>query len=225
MGGCREPKYEDMLHAFELGMLSDSNREKLEIHLLECDHCFENARGLADAAVLLRDDPDVKQFIDHIDKKKQPSKPARHKILNLLWPEKPRYILAKPIVILILFLIVSYPIYRFGVYQPSGYQQTINLFPMRGGNANIISLEKGGEVIVNFVFENAKPGKLYDITISTRDGEIIYSDNKFSNFNTSGLGSIALPVNEFEKGDYVLNIVDPTSDERDSTYTYYFKAE
>lgn len=225
MDECREPKYEDMLHAFELGMLSDANREKLEIHLLECDHCFEKANDLRDAAVLLKDDSDVKRLIDQIDKKKELSKPARHKILNLLWPEKPRYILAKPLVILILFLIVSYPIYRFGVYQPSRYQQTINLFPMRGGNFDIISLENDGEVIINFVYENAEPDNIYHITISTRDGDIIYSDDKFSGFNGSGLGSITLPVGKFDRGRYALSIADPASDNRDSTSTYYFKAE
>ena len=225
MDGCREPKYENMLHAFELGMLSDNDREKLQIHLLGCDHCFDKARDFEDATILLRDDPDVKQTIDQIDKKKQPSKPARFKILNLLWPEKPRFMLAKPLAILALLLIISYPIYRFGVYQPSEYQQTISLFPMRGGSADIISLEKGGEVVISFVYEKAQPGNVYHIRLTSRDGDIIYSDDKFSGFNGSGLGSITLPVGKFDRGRYALSIANPASDNRDSTSTYYFKAE
>ncbi len=225
MDECREPKYEDMLHAFELGMLSDNDREKLQIHLLGCDHCFDKARDFEDATILLRDDPDVKQTIDQIDKKKQPSKPARLKILNLLWPEKARFIPAKPLIMIILLMMVSYPIYRFGFDQQSDYTQTINLFPLRGGKQKIVSLKRGGEVIVNFVYENVKPGKFYQIELKSRDGDVIYSDDKFSNFNTSGLGSITFPSSEFEKGGYILSIVDPKSDKRDSISTYYFQVE
>ena len=49
-----------MLHAYELGMLSDSEREELEIHLLDCDHCYARLMEMKQEMSLLRNDPDVR---------------------------------------------------------------------------------------------------------------------------------------------------------------------
>jgi hypothetical protein len=223
--GCTEPKYADMLHAFELGMLSDADRERLEIHLLKCEHCFEKAKALKPATRLLRDDPDVRQFIIQAAEERDLSKQRRPRILNLLWPEKPRFVLPKPLSLLILLVVLSYPVYRLGFHKSPGYTQTVNLFPMRGGGQSMVSLEKGGDVIINFVFEQAVPGKDYRIVLAARDSDVVYSDDDFADFNRSGLGTVRLPVNRFKEGDYVLEIYDPALDKAENRVVYYFKAE
>ena len=67
MAGCSDERFEKMLYAYELGMLSAEEREAVEMHLLECEHCFERAKQFRDAARLLQVDPAVRDAIRRID--------------------------------------------------------------------------------------------------------------------------------------------------------------
>jgi hypothetical protein len=223
---CTGKKYRDKLHAFELGMLSDSDRRLLEIHLLECKDCFDEARSMKESTELLRDDPDIKDAVKQISAgDKHVSESILHKVKRLLWPADSKFAFVKPVTAIILLIIIAYPVYRLGFYKPSEFRQTINLFPMRAEGQNILLLEMGGDVVINFVYEDAIPGNIYNIIITSRDGEIIYSNKKFDNFNDSGMGSTILPVNKFKPGDYILEISDPSFDRTFDRFIYYFKAE
>jgi len=46
MSACTDQKFERMLHPYELGMLPDADRAEFEIHLTECDSCFQKALKL-----------------------------------------------------------------------------------------------------------------------------------------------------------------------------------
>jgi tetratricopeptide (TPR) repeat protein len=63
MAGCTDNRFEKMLYAYELGMLSDEDRAAVEMHQLECEHCFERAKRFREAARLLQVDPTVRQSI------------------------------------------------------------------------------------------------------------------------------------------------------------------
>jgi hypothetical protein len=40
MSGCIDKRFEDMLHAFETGMLSGTELLEFQEHLLSCEYCF-----------------------------------------------------------------------------------------------------------------------------------------------------------------------------------------
>lgn len=58
---CTDMRYSAMLHAYELGMLSDDDRLGFQAHMLSCRHCFERAQKLEAISELLRTDPDVRE--------------------------------------------------------------------------------------------------------------------------------------------------------------------
>ncbi|MBU0982371.1 MAG: zf-HC2 domain-containing protein, partial [candidate division Zixibacteria bacterium] len=62
MSDCTDKRYEQLLHAFELGMLNDDDRLAFQEHLLNCPHCFEQARAMEDVADLMRNDDDIRQI-------------------------------------------------------------------------------------------------------------------------------------------------------------------
>lgn len=68
---CGEKHFSDMIYAYELGLLPEENRREFEIHLMECDSCFENLNKFKQEAYLLKNDPDVqesvKQFLEKND--------------------------------------------------------------------------------------------------------------------------------------------------------------
>lgn len=62
MSECINKRFEDMLHAFELGMLSDKDYNEFQMHLLDCEYCFERARKLEPAAEMIRNDCDFQEI-------------------------------------------------------------------------------------------------------------------------------------------------------------------
>jgi tetratricopeptide (TPR) repeat protein len=63
MSGCSDKHFEKMLYAYELGMLSDEDRREVELHQLECDHCFHRAKEFREAARLLSHDEVIHESI------------------------------------------------------------------------------------------------------------------------------------------------------------------
>ena len=186
MSVCIDPKFREMLHAFELDMLSESDRNLLEAHLVECESCFEEARRMLGESEILRHDPEIKSIIKTIESETEhQEKPVLRRIKELLWPENPKLSFIKPLTVLILLAAISYPVYRIGFHKSRIHRQTINLFPMRGAERNIVNPEEGGEVIINFVVEDVSPGREYILSIRNHSGELVYFDSTFSDFKTS----------------------------------------
>lgn len=74
MSGCTDKRYENMLHAFEMGMLSDDDYNAFRLHLLDCQHCFERAQKIETAIEIMRDDADIREIPQSIINEQ--SKPA-----------------------------------------------------------------------------------------------------------------------------------------------------
>jgi len=67
MSRCTDRRFENKLHHYELGMLSDDELREFEVHLLECDHCFRRAEKFKETARLLNTDADVRALIKEVD--------------------------------------------------------------------------------------------------------------------------------------------------------------
>lgn len=81
MSGCREQRFENMLFAYELGLLSDEERKELELHVLECESCLEELKYFREAALHLKHDKETKTVIRNIDSQLSDDQPVilRHK--------------------------------------------------------------------------------------------------------------------------------------------------
>jgi len=92
MSGCIDKHFENMLHAYETGMLKDVDRQEFELHLLECQHCFERAQKMESATELMRYDTDVPGVFHRIveEQSKAEAEISRKKtatpFLRRLWP-------------------------------------------------------------------------------------------------------------------------------------------
>jgi tetratricopeptide (TPR) repeat protein len=53
----------DMLFAYELNMLGEGERREVEMHLMDCDHCYERARHFQTIGKLMRDDPEAQECV------------------------------------------------------------------------------------------------------------------------------------------------------------------
>jgi tetratricopeptide (TPR) repeat protein len=70
MSGCSDKRFEKMLYAYELGLLSQEECDEFEIHLYECEHCFERARKFSQAAEQLRHNPLIRESVRGLAKER-----------------------------------------------------------------------------------------------------------------------------------------------------------
>jgi tetratricopeptide (TPR) repeat protein len=74
MSECRDKRFRDMIHAYELGMLTDDDRRRFEIHMLECDSCFALVERSKATSRLLNTDKSIREVVDRTDRENTPDK-------------------------------------------------------------------------------------------------------------------------------------------------------
>lgn len=112
MGKCIDIRFNRMLYAYELDMLDEKSREELEIHLLECPFCNNEARQLKKAAQLLQDDLDLREQIfdlaesyEDVEDISYPTK-AGHISIKKIWQT---YVPTLAAIVAILFILLAKP--------------------------------------------------------------------------------------------------------------------
>lgn len=63
MDKCSDPRFERMLHAYELGLITDSDRDELEMHLIECEYCFKKIQNFERESKQIREHREMREFV------------------------------------------------------------------------------------------------------------------------------------------------------------------
>ena len=129
---CLDPEVGRMLHAFELGILTEQESVIFEQHLLRCEHCFQNLSAFqAEAEALTRDNA-VQEMISELATTTGDRGRQRETFWRKLWPKTS--LIYKPAVYWLLIVLLAYPAY-LGIRQSSQREpkavQGISLFPVR----------------------------------------------------------------------------------------------
>lgn len=201
MKKCTDPQFQDMIHGFELGILSEEDRLGFEEHLLDCDFCFDQVRAFLPAALLLRHDREIRT------------------VERNTWV-RPLLAIAAALVLLAL------PTYWYGIRDTStpDVVQRLVLTSVRGGTPPVLYLEEGGQAEIVFRSETADTGQAYHVVVSTRDGEsIVYENQWFLEFDSLGAGRISLPLSDFAPGFYVLSVMPRSEDSALYRQLYNFR--
>ena len=66
MSECNDKRFEKMLHAYELGILSDRDRKEFELHIMECEHCLEEVRRFDNTAEHIKFDEHIRDTVREI---------------------------------------------------------------------------------------------------------------------------------------------------------------
>jgi len=110
MSECFDKHFEEMLHHYELGLLSEEERYELELHLLECEHCYNRVAKFAEAADLMKHNRKVRDLIKEMaaDEPVETAEAAtdvrKPRFRKKLWPTLVPVSMAAVIVFLFLIL-------------------------------------------------------------------------------------------------------------------------
>ncbi len=63
MGECTDKRFRDLIHLYELDILPPEEKEAFELHLYECQECFEAVRQFREETLILRHDPDLHETV------------------------------------------------------------------------------------------------------------------------------------------------------------------
>jgi hypothetical protein len=211
MSKCKDPDVGALLHAYELNALSPEDMERVEIHLLGCEHCFNQLNSFELEASLLSSDDEVKELITRAAREEHPqSESLRKRFWRYVWPETP--FVFKPALAYLLILLMILPAYR-GVRISTRDQirpvQTVSLFPDRSPDEDVFRISVGGDGLLRFVFRGAVAGQAYEVTIESENGAVIFRDSAFDGFDEYGAGQLLLPLAMMKPGIYRLVITDP----------------
>jgi hypothetical protein len=227
MSKCKDPKLGALLHAYELNALSEEDTERIEIHLLECEHCFNQLNSFEQEAALLRSDDEVKELITEAARERHPQTESLLKrFWRYVWPETP--LVLKPALAYLLILLMILPAYH-GVKELTEDKirrvQTINLLPDRSPQGDAFKTSVGSDGLLRFVFRGATAGQAYDLTIESEDGTVIFRDKAFDSFDEYGAGQLLVPLASMKPGNYRLVIIDPRAEAPLNKQEYSFGIE
>ena len=228
MSKCTNPEAGDLLHAYELNALSEEDTERFEIHLLECEHCFEQLKSFEREASLLTTDEGVKELIGEFATEGYPQAESfLKKLWRYIWPETP--LLFKPALAYLLILLLIIPAYR-GLMRLTKdsirpVDQTILLTPLRSTEEATFEIGRGGDGEISFVFEDAVAGQSYQVAIESEDGRVVYKNDTFREFDAHKTGRLILPLVKMKPGGYRLVISDPRAEPPLNRKEYNFRIE
>lgn len=216
MRECTNIKVGQMLHDYELDILSTEDKQQFELHLYECENCLSHVREFMSPSRIIKFDPDARKIIEDMAGDSDEVKPERIR-------KAPSHFY-KLLIAAIIVLVIGIPAYLYwGPPQWPRAAQTLELMPYRAGGNDIIHLEKGGDVEIKFFFAENFQGTA-NLIISNIDGEVILHLHSFKNFNDRGLGTITLPVSMFSDDHYMLTVyTDSETGPRERAYMFRAK--
>jgi len=94
-----------MIHAFELGILSEQEKDRFELHVLECPYCFEQLKSFGDRVRVLTTSPDIRNLLSADPGGTGAEVSWRSRLARLLWPESTPVILRPALLLLVCLLL------------------------------------------------------------------------------------------------------------------------
>lgn len=223
MSECIDPHLGALLHAYGLNALSEEDFKRFEIHLLECEHCFEQLKNFRQVAPLLRSDREVREMVRETARRQRESKSFWRELYHKLWPDTP--LVLKPAVAYILILLMVVPAYlglMTLVTKEYTRIQSVYLTSDRTVGENIFRIKPEAEVIISFYLTDALVGDVYQVVIESEDKKEILRHEAFDSFDESGGGWLKLPVSKMHPGNYELIVTNPRTGFREK-YSFTIK--
>jgi hypothetical protein len=209
MSRCSDPRFEHMIHGFELGLLTENDRLAFETHLLECEHCFKEVQEFLPVSMRLRHGIGLSQVEPKSHARPKPvTKAVRAKQSG---KGKPWLKSFRILVVSAILAVAIIPIYYYGFRDHGTPQivQHLDLLPLRGGAAPELYLDRGGIAEIRFVMHSADRETVCRVLISSRSGDEVFRDDHYNQFDSVGVGVIRVPVADFRPGHHTLTIVEP----------------
>ena len=224
---CSETRMKALLHAYELGMISDEEKDAFEAHLLDCEDCFQQVKEFMPRATLLAVSPSIKKQLEASFAGEKREGSIWRKLQQVLWPEGLPVVL-KPAALVCVMLLMLYPAY-LGIVGSPGNQvvtvQEIGLVPTR--SIQTFTVEPDQDVVLSFVCPGIIAGQTCTVTLYNNSGDVIHQEDDFSGIDSFSVGRLMIPHRLIAPGKYRLSLqaIPPVVSTVPDKFGYVFEVE
>ncbi len=224
---CNDKDLGALLPAYELGALSAEDEKRLEIHLMQCEHCLNKVVAFEPSAGVIRNSAKIKEAMIRHTVPTQNDTIAK-RLIRYLWPDTP--LIFKPALSIMLVLLMAVPAIvglriltqETGDVRPV---QMIRLIPNRATVTNKLFIESGLDAAISFAVPDYLPGRLYDLAVIDDQGGEVVRLNSFGSIDERGMGQIIIPHRAMKPGSYLLIVTCSGSDPPACEIKYTFIIE
>ncbi len=202
---CREPEIGMLLHGYELGVLTEEETERFEIHLIECSFCRAELRSgteIAQAVPLANARLMAQRMSPEANAERKPASSPR----ALRWVAGIAAVVA---------LLLVYPAY-LGLDQKSGQEQQViavdaqvSLLPTRS-SSGLPTVRSHLSTAVTFGFPRVVRDRDYRLELYRKDESKPRLEVSAIRFDESGIAVIVVAPGVLDPGVYKLHLVDAT---------------
>ncbi|MBD3234766.1 MAG: hypothetical protein GF315_13655 [candidate division Zixibacteria bacterium] len=225
MRSSSEQQLCNLLHAYEIGALTDEDRERFEIHLLKCDACYSSVKEFkAHSDTMVRSEL-IKGTVSQGIAETEP-KGSFEKLRRYLLPDVP--VIFRPAFLYLLLLVVLIPLV-ISMIQMRGTNiesvQYQDLISTRSAKRTVLEKDLSNQATLTFFYPDARHNRNYRLIITHENGQVIYKDENYNMFNEYQTGAINLDIENLTPGRYNLTIKDPElGDQREeNVYTFWIE--
>ncbi len=208
---CSAPAVGALLPAYELRALSDEDVESFELHLMECDHCLNEALSFEEEAGVLRTSSRAREAVRQIAAKTEEQESLWSRVWSHLWPQTP--LVFRPALAWTLVIALAVPAF-YGLErlnetaESARPAQTIRLVGMRSTTSNVLSIEAGLDGAIAFAAPGFAEGTRYNAVVLDSAGVETFRLERFGAIDRAGMGQIILPHATMKPGLYELVVTD-----------------
>ncbi len=223
---CTNTELGKLLHAYELGLLDEKEKDLFETHLLSCDFCFEELKKFMPQAALLRSSPEVGKELSEGLSEGDDSLSLGGKLKKYLLPEVP--MIFKPAFLyLVILLVIGSSFVMF--HQSKNGSSAIRPFQMivfmttRSVSTPVFSTDRKIDGAIFFRCPQVIAGKEYRLEILSDDTQdVVFLNEHFRDFDDNQTARLIYPYPLMEKGEYTLFVKD---DKQKELCRYGFRIE
>lgn len=185
MKECCDKRFEKLLEAYELDMLSESEKQAFEEHLYECEFCFNKVRQFEKAAFFIRKNPEVKKAVQSISERPITDRPQPERgRLFFTFGKKWKPIISTSAVAVIILIVLIFKPWDIQIRPDlSAYAEnrlTIMYFENIADPGDSLKLE---QIITNLLITDFSESQYIQVLSGQRLNDII----SMLNFEDSGL--------------------------------------
>lgn len=204
---CTDRQTGRLIHAYELGLLSDDEAERFEMHLMQCERCASLLKNSALRTDLLRSDSQVRAELRRLGEHSESEVRWADKLRQYLWPNVP--LPFRPAVALLLVLLLVYPAYRglrlSGTADIVAVKE-IGLVHSRTAGIEPVTIAAGESAVLTFAYNQYRPGVTVAVRIIDESGQLLHENTTFEAFDRFQTARLFLPGEILQPGEYRLQV-------------------
>lgn len=213
-----------LLHAYELGLLDDTETQQFEIHLLDCEYCLAQVSKLQSHIATIRTD----SVLQHAIAAQCGEPAAAGSWISRVWhwTFSSATLRIRPAVIgaaAILLSLGAYFIPNYFAGHLIGSVQSITLAPNRSAGNETFVRSRGQDGLLSVIIEDAVPGQRFDLIVLDSQGHELSRPASVQSTDSFVVGRLMFPADQMSPGAYTVLVISPSKDDGVDTLRYGFR--